>query len=63
MKTGKEARPFTEDGMVEPDRSALDRMDGLLEHTIRNTVAHSIESVDERCAKGKTPADELTFGV
>lgn len=62
-ETGKEVRLFIKGGTVELDRSVLDRMGGPLEHMIRNAVAHGIESADERRAKGKTPAGELTLEV
>ncbi|MDE2203842.1 MAG: Hpt domain-containing protein [Burkholderiaceae bacterium] len=62
-ETGKEVRLFIKGGTVELDRSVLDRMGGPLEHMIRNAVAHGIESADERRAKGKNPAGELTLEV
>lgn len=62
-ETGKEVRLFIKGGTVELDRSVLDRMGGPLEHMIRNAVAHGIESADERRAKGKAPAGELTLEV
>ncbi len=62
-ETGKEVRLFIKGGTVELDRSVLDRMGGPLEHMIRNAVAHGIESADERRAKGKTAAGELTLEV
>lgn len=62
-ETGKEVRLFIKGGTVEVDRSVLDRMGGPLEHMIRNAVAHGIESADERRAKGKAAAGELTLEV
>ncbi|GCB04075.1 hypothetical protein PSUB009319_17060 [Ralstonia sp. SET104] len=62
-ETGKEVRLFIKGGTVELDRSVLDRMGGPLEHMIRNAVAHGIESADDRRAKGKAPAGELTLEV
>jgi len=62
-ETGKEVRLFIKGGTVELDRSVLDRMGGPLEHMIRNSVAHGIELADERRAKGKSPAGELTLEV
>jgi len=62
-ETGKEVRLFIKGGTVELDRSVLDRMGGPLEHMIRNAVAHGIETADERRAKGKAPAGELTLEV
>ena len=62
-ETGKEVRLFIKGGTVELDRSVLDRMGGPLEHMIRNAVAHGIESADERRAKGKAAAGELTLEV
>ena len=62
-ETGKEVRLFIKGGTVELDRSVLDRMGGPLEHMIRNAVAHGIEAADERRAKGKNPAGELTLEV
>lgn len=62
-ETGKEVRLLIKGGTVELDRSVLDRMGGPLEHMIRNAVAHGIESADERRAKGKPAAGELTLEV
>ncbi|MCO5398510.1 Hpt domain-containing protein [Ralstonia soli] len=62
-ETGKEVRLFIKGGTVELDRSVLDRMGGPLEHMIRNAVAHGIEPADERRAKGKSAAGELTLEV
>lgn len=62
-ETGKEVRLFIKGGTVELDRSVLDRMGGPLEHMIRNAVAHGIEPADERRAKGKPAAGELTLEV
>lgn len=62
-ETAKEVRLFIKGGTVELDRSVLDRMGGPLEHMIRNAVAHGIESADERRAKGKAAAGELTLEV
>jgi chemosensory pili system protein ChpA (sensor histidine kinase/response regulator) len=45
------------------DRSVLDHMIAPLEHMIRNSVAHGIETPEERLAKGKTDTGNITIAV
>ena len=48
---------------VELDRSALERMTGPLEHLLRNSVAHGLESPDRRAAAGKPTMGEISLEV
>jgi len=45
------------------DRSVLDHMIAPLEHMIRNSVAHGIETPEERLAKGKPDTGNITIAV
>ncbi len=46
-------------GNAEIDRSVLERMAGPMEHLLRNSVAHGIETRAERLAAGKPETGEL----
>jgi len=45
------------------DRSVLDHMIAPLEHMIRNSVAHGIETPEDRLAKGKPDTGNITIAV
>ncbi len=47
-------------GQVELDRSVLEKMIGPIEHLLRNSVAHGIESRVDRRAAGKPEIGEIT---
>ncbi len=47
----------------EMDRRLLDRMTPPLEHMIRNSIAHGIESPEIRSARNKPEAGEITVSV
>ncbi len=47
-------------GQVELDRSVLEKMIGPIEHLLRNSVAHGIESRDDRRQAGKPEIGEIT---
>jgi chemosensory pili system protein ChpA (sensor histidine kinase/response regulator) len=50
-------------GQVEIDRSVLDKITGPLEHLLRNSVSHGIESPAERAAHGKREIGEVSLAV
>ena len=58
---GKKAQLKVEGAQGEMDRSVLDRMTAPLEHMLRNSLAHGLETPAERVAAGKS--DEGTIKV
>jgi len=44
---------------IELDRSMFDKMTALIEHLLRNAIAHGLENVAEREIKGKLPVGEI----
>jgi chemosensory pili system protein ChpA (sensor histidine kinase/response regulator) len=48
---------------VEVDRGVLEKMSGPIEHLLRNSVAHGIETREARAAAGKTESGEITVEV
>ena len=52
--TGKQVRLLLEGTHGEMDRNVLERMTAPLEHLLRNSVAHGLESPGQRAAAGKT---------
>ncbi len=50
-------------GQLEIDRSVLDKMIGPIEHLLRNSIAHGIESREERRAAGKPEIGEITMSL
>ena len=61
--TGKQVRLDIVGGAIEIDRGVLDRMTGPFEHLLRNSVAHGIESPDDRVAAGKEAGGRITVTV
>nr|WP_295375340.1 Hpt domain-containing protein [Pseudoxanthomonas sp.] len=51
--TGKQVRLLLEGTHGEMDRNVLERMTAPLEHLLRNSVAHGLESPDQRAAASK----------
>lgn len=51
--TGKQVRLLLEGTHGEMDRNVLERMTAPLEHLLRNSVAHGLESPEKRAAAGK----------
>jgi chemosensory pili system protein ChpA (sensor histidine kinase/response regulator) len=47
------------DNGVELDRNLLEKILRPLEHTLRNSVAHGIESVEQRIRDGKNPSGKI----
>ncbi len=50
---GRKAQLKVDGAQGEMDRSVLDRMTAPLEHILRNSIAHGLESPEERIAAGK----------
>ncbi len=61
--TGKRANLDIRHGQTELDRSVLDKMAGPLEHMLRNSVAHGLESTAARIAAGKDPIGQITLSL
>jgi chemosensory pili system protein ChpA (sensor histidine kinase/response regulator) len=61
--TGKAVRLDLVGGSIEVDRGVLERMVGPFEHLLRNSVAHGIESADERQRAGKEATGLITVTV
>jgi chemosensory pili system protein ChpA (sensor histidine kinase/response regulator) len=62
-ETGKLVRLDIVGGSIEVDRGVLDRMTGSLEHLLRNSVTHGIESSEIRLAAGKEAIGTVTLVV
>jgi len=60
---GKEVEVVITGETSEVDRTVLDRIIAPLEHMIRNSVAHGIESPDVRKALGKSETGQITIDV
>ena len=50
-------------GRIEIDRSVLERLTPVLEHLVRNALAHGIESDASRKAQGKPDIGEITLSA
>lgn len=50
-------------GEIEMDRSSLEKMVGSLEHLLRNSIAHGIESVPQRIAAGKLATGQINLAL
>ena len=50
-------------GQTELDRSVLEKMTGPLEHLLRNSVSHGIETPEIRAAAGKPELGQITLTV
>jgi chemosensory pili system protein ChpA (sensor histidine kinase/response regulator) len=61
--TGKRANLDIRHGQTDLDRSVLDKMAGPLEHMLRNSVAHGLESTAARIAAGKDPIGQITVSL
>ncbi|WP_142805135.1 Hpt domain-containing protein [Tepidiphilus sp. J10] len=60
---GKRVNLDIEGGQITLDRALLERMVPLLEHLLRNAVAHGIELPQERQATGKAEFGQITLAV
>jgi chemosensory pili system protein ChpA (sensor histidine kinase/response regulator) len=61
--SGKSVRLDIVGGSIEVDRGVLERMIGPFEHLLRNSVAHGVESSEERKAAGKDGTGEIRITV
>ena len=62
-ETGKQVRLDIVGGAIEIDRGVLERMAGPFEHLLRNSVAHGIESPQQRAAAGKDGGGTITITI
>lgn len=62
-ETGKQLQLHIAGGTVELDRSILENMIGPLEHLLRNSAAHGIETQGQRHAAGKDLVGQLILEV
>ncbi len=60
---GKRANLDIQGGRIEIDRSVLERLAPVLEHLVRNALAHGVESEQSRLALGKPGIGELTLSA
>jgi chemosensory pili system protein ChpA (sensor histidine kinase/response regulator) len=60
---GKRANLEIVGGRIEMDRGVLERLVPVLEHLVRNSLAHGIEAVAVREASGKRGIGEINVGV
>ncbi len=60
---GKRANLDIRGGRIEIDRSVLERLAPVLEHLVRNALAHGIEPVIERERVGKSATGEMGLAV
>ncbi len=61
--TGRQVQLKVEGAQGELDRNVLERMTAPLEHMLRNSVAHGMESAEQRRAAGKAPEGTVTIAV
>ena len=61
VDTGKQVHLTLEGTHGELDRNVLDRMIAPLEHMLRNSVAHGLETPDQRRAAGKPEEGEIAL--
>lgn len=62
-QNGRQARIDFAGAESELDRNVLERMSAPLEHLLRNSVVHGIESPSERIAAGKSPEGQVHVGL
>ena len=60
---GKRANLDIQGGRIEIDRSVLERLAPVLEHLVRNALAHGVETESSRLALGKPGIGELTLSA
>jgi chemosensory pili system protein ChpA (sensor histidine kinase/response regulator) len=58
---GKKAQLVVHGSEVELDRSVLERIVAPLEHMVRNSIAHGIETPQQRAAAGKPESGQVTL--
>jgi chemosensory pili system protein ChpA (sensor histidine kinase/response regulator) len=59
----KRANMEIKGGQVELDRGVLDKIAAPLEHMLRNSIAHGIETREKRLASGKPERGEITLSL
>jgi chemosensory pili system protein ChpA (sensor histidine kinase/response regulator) len=62
-ETGKQVQLKVDGAQGEMDRNVLDRMTAPLEHMLRNSVVHGLETPAERRAAGKPDEGSVTVSV
>ena len=62
-ETGKQVQLKVEGAQGEMDRNVLERMTAPLEHMLRNSAVHGLETPDERRAAGKGAEGAVTVSV
>jgi chemosensory pili system protein ChpA (sensor histidine kinase/response regulator) len=60
---GKKAELRIDGSQVELDRSVMDRIGAPLEHMLRNSLAHGVESPEARAAAGKPEAGRISVSL
>lgn len=60
---GKQVKLDITGASIEIDRGVLDRVTPAFEHLLRNSVAHGIETPEERKAQGKQPVGTIAIDV
>jgi len=63
QEAGKQIELVVEGGSGELDRQVLERMLPPFEHMLRNAVVHGIEPAQERLARGKPEAGQITVSL
>jgi chemosensory pili system protein ChpA (sensor histidine kinase/response regulator) len=61
--SGKRVNLDIRGGQVEMDRGVLERMVAPFEHLLRNSVAHGVESAEQRAQRGKGDVGQLNIDV
>lgn len=59
QKRAKDVELFLDGAATELDKTVLEQLAGPIEHLLRNSVDHGIESVEERLAKGKDACGQI----
>ncbi|WP_460758728.1 response regulator [Lysobacter fragariae] len=62
-ETGKNAQLKLSNAQGELDRNVLERMTAPLEHMLRNSIAHGLETPDKRKKAGKGEEGTITIGI
>jgi len=62
-ESGKQVKLDIVGGTLEIDRGVLDRMAPAFEHMLRNSVAHGIETPQQRSAAGKPATGTITISL
>ena len=60
---GKRANLDIRGGRIEVDRSVLERLAPVIEHLVRNALAHGLETPQERTALGKPATGQMMLSV